>query len=429
MHQFFKSTFFNFEAVRILGTAPFGGADVAEFLDAIGQIQDNDPDSWHSAWTTQGERAEALAEDASKAGNKGEAHRAYLRASNYFRASGYMLNDRPQSPDARVLQIAERVIKNFRLAAKFFNCEVHLLDVPFNGYKLPAYLYLPRKENRLSGKTPILINTGGADSVQEELYYIYGASGPALGYGILTFEGPGQGIVLRRHNLHMQPDWEVVTSAVLDHLFQFSEENPELALDLDHVAIAGASMGGYYALRGASDPRFKACVSIDPFYDMWEFATHHISPAFIGAWTTGWLSDVSVDRTIWVLSKLAYQLKWEVNVAGWFFGLETPSATLKEMKRYTLKDGFLSKLRCPVLVSGAAHSLYFNPMYHTMSVFNNLTSLKEDEKRVWMPGAPGDGGLQAKVGAFGVSAERTFQFLDDVFQIDRQSLSGKGRDS
>lgn len=95
------------------------------------------------------------------------------------------------------------------------------------------------------------------------------------------------------------------------------------------------------------------------------------------------------------------------------------------MKKYTLKDGFLSKVRCPVLVSGAAHSLYFNPVYHTMSIFDNLTSLKDDEKQVWMPGAPGDGGLQAKVGAFGVSAERTFQFLDGVFEIKRQSFHSK----
>lgn len=315
MHQFFKSTFFNFEAVRILGTAPFGGADIAECLDAIGQIQDNDPNSWHRAWAAQAERAEALAEDASRVGNKVEARRAFLRASNYFRASGYMFNDRPQSPDARVLPIAERVVKNFKNATKFFDSDVHTLEIPFNGYSLPAYLYLPLRRDRLSGKIPLLVNTGGADSVQEELYCIYGVSGPALGYGVLTFEGPGQGIVLRRHKLHMQPDWEYVTSKVLDHLFNFSEKHPELQLDLDRVAIAGASMGGYYALRGASDSRFKACVSIDPFYDMWEFATHHISPAFIGAWTSGWVSDAVVDRTISFLSKLAYQLKWEVNVA------------------------------------------------------------------------------------------------------------------
>ncbi|KFY92173.1 hypothetical protein V500_04260 [Pseudogymnoascus sp. VKM F-4518 (FW-2643)] len=419
MHQFFKSTFFNFEAIRVLGTAPFGGADIAECLDAIGQITDKGAESWHLAWNAQAEKAEALAEDARNSGNAAEARRAYLRASNYFRASGYMFNDRPQTPDARVLPIAERVIKTFQQATKYFEGEVHLLEVPYQGYTLPAYLYLPAAENRLPGKTPILLNTGGADSVQEELYYIYGFSGPGLGYAVLTFEGPGQGIVLRRHRLHMRPDWEVVTSAVLDHLFDFSDKHPDANLDLDRIAIAGASMGGYYALRGASDLRFKACVSIDPFYDMWEFATHHISPTFIGGWTSGWISDGFVNGTIGLLSKLDFQLKWEVNVASWFFNLETPAATLKEMKKYTLKDGFLARVKCPVLVSGAAHSLYFNPVYHSLSVYNGLTALNEEEKQVWMPDTPGEGGLQAKVGAFGISAQRTFQFLDEVFKVDR----------
>lgn len=36
-----------------------------------------------------------------------------MHASNYFRASQYMMFDRPQTPDARVLPILERSISNF----------------------------------------------------------------------------------------------------------------------------------------------------------------------------------------------------------------------------------------------------------------------------------------------------------------------------
>ncbi|KAL2864254.1 hydrolase psoB [Aspergillus lucknowensis] len=420
MHQFFRSTFFNFETVRILGTAPFGGADVAECLDAVGQIKDNDPNSWHRAWALQAEKVEALADDAAFAGNHEEARRGYLRASNYYRASAYMWNDRPQSPDPRVLPAAERVASLFRKAIPFFDGLVYLLEIPYGDHKLPGYLFLPPVRDKLPGKMPVLINTGGADSVQEELYYIYGTSGPRLGYAVLTFEGPGQGIVLRRHRLSMRPDWEAVTSRVLDHLFEFSALHPELSLDLERVAIAGASMGGYFALRGASDPRFKACVAIDPFYDMWDFATYHLSPTFLWGWSTGWMTDAWVNRIIGFISALVFQLKWEVNVAGWFFGLETPSQTLQEMKRYTLKNGFLAGVRGPVLVSGAAHSLYFNPIYHTMSVYDGLVNVTEDQKHVWIPSAAGEGGLQAKVGAFGVSVARTFEFLDRVFGVVRE---------
>ena len=39
-------------------------------------------------------------------------------------------------------------------------------------------------------------------------------------------------------------------------------------------------MGGYYALRAAADPRVAACVALDPFYDMYDFATSHMGAAF-----------------------------------------------------------------------------------------------------------------------------------------------------
>ncbi|GLI77206.1 hypothetical protein PoHVEF18_005492 [Penicillium ochrochloron] len=422
MYQFFRSTFFNFETIRILSTAPFGGADIAESLEAIGQIKDNDPDSWYRAWLVQAEKAEAVGEDAVHAGNFEEARRAYLRASNYFRASAYMWNDRPQSPDPRVLPAAERVVSTFRKAIPFFNGPVHLLEIPYGEHTLPAYLFLPPGSHRLPGKTPVLINTGGADSVPEELYYIYGASGPRLGYAVLIFEGPGQGAVLRRHRLPMRPDWEAVTSQVLDYLFEFASIHPDLNLDTDRIGIAGASMGGYFALRAASDSRFKACVAIDPFYDMWDFATYHLSPTFLRAWSQGWLSDKWVNRIIRLISALVFQLRWEVNVAGWFFGLNTPSETLQEMKSYTLKNGFLANVRVPVLVSGAAHSLYFNPIHHTMSVYDGLVNLREDQKHVWIPSLASEGGLQAKVGAFGISTQRTFSFLDEVFGVVREKL-------
>lgn len=65
MHQFFKSAFFDFEALRILSFAPYEGCEVAEFLQAVGEIRDNDPESWYTAWMKAGDRAERLADEAS----------------------------------------------------------------------------------------------------------------------------------------------------------------------------------------------------------------------------------------------------------------------------------------------------------------------------------------------------------------------------
>ena len=91
------------------------------------------------------------------------------------------------------------------------------------------------------------------------------AAGPGLGYAVVTFDGPGQGLMLRKYGLEMRPDWETVTGSVINHLASFSAAHPELDLDMECIAVSGASMGGYYALRAASDPRVRACVAIVSF--------------------------------------------------------------------------------------------------------------------------------------------------------------------
>ncbi|KAK4130814.1 alpha/beta-hydrolase [Trichocladium antarcticum] len=426
MHHFFKGQFFDFETVRILGTAVYGGSDVAEVLEAVGQIKDGDADSWNRAWKTQAERAEALADEAMQAGHLPVACRAYLRASNYTRASGYMLTGTgPNCPDPQQRRVCDRVASIFGKAAALFDCGFHQLQIPYKaaGITLPANLYLPPAGKRLAGKIPILVSSGGADALQEELFYMHPAVGPDLGYAVLTFEGPGQGVTLRRHDVKMRPDWEVVVGNVLDFLDELSLTRPELELDTSRIGVAGASLGGYFALRAAADPRIKACVALDPLYSMWDFATAHVSPAFVGAWDRGWLTDGLVDAVIGLGMRTSFQMKWEVSMGGTFFGLTSPARILTEMKRYSLAlpDGksYLERVKCPVLVTGASESLYIDATHHTMRVFNALTGVGEKDKEVWMAGTPGQGSLQAKMGALQLANQRTYQFLDRALGIER----------
>ncbi|KAI0972720.1 Alpha/Beta hydrolase protein [Xylaria arbuscula] len=437
MHKIFpKSGFFDFETVRILGTTAYGGADVAEVLEAVGEIKSDDPHSWEVAWRRQATRAVRLAEEAVQHGDRDAALRGYLRASNYTRASGYMYVSTPNEDgdlvqDPRSLPIAEKVGQLFRTAIQFMEGEVRVLAIPYNDYVLPAYLYLPPKSRRIPGrKVPILMNTGGADSCQEELYYLNPAGGTGMGYAVLTFDGPGQGIMLRKYELEMRPDWETVTSSIIDYLETYSAQNPELDLDLSSVAVSGASMGGYYALRAASDERVKACVSIDPFYDMWDFGTAHVSKLFISAWTSGIITSGFVDKLMAVISRLSFQLKWEISVSGTFFGISSPAEILLNMKKYTLHgngrdekdESFLARVECPVLLSGAGKSLYLDVNSHTKRCYDALTSLDPQDKEIWVPESEGQGSLQAKMGAFALCNQKTYHFLDKAFGIKRQPL-------
>lgn len=310
------------------------------------------------------------------------ARRGYLRASNYLRAAQFMLNEGPLGYDKRVLPTIERAIADFKRGVGYLDGDVHFLDIPYeNGVTLPGYLYLPPADKRLPGKTPILVNSGGGDSTQEEIYFINASVGPSLGYAVLTFDGPGQGIVLRKDKLPMRPDWEVVVGKVLDHLGDFTKAHPEANLDLQHIAITGASMGGYYALRAAVDPRISACISVDGFYSMESFAEGRMPPIVWRYFRGGYLTDRVFNLVIGLLSSLDFQPRWEFNHMKWAMGRDTEAQVIRRMLDYTLRreDGteHLHDVHCPVLVTGAGSSFYFDPSTTTRKIINTLVHLKE----------------------------------------------------
>ncbi|KAL8967581.1 MAG: hypothetical protein Q9183_002850 [Haloplaca sp. 2 TL-2023] len=429
MHKFFKSPFFNFEYLRLLAMAPNEGAEIGEALEAAAKIKDLDPESWFSAFFDAGNNAEEIAKEAEQAGDRLNARRAYLRASNYFRAAQFMLNEGPIGQDQRVLPNIQRAIADFRKGVQYRDGKTFFLEIPYeDGLKLPGYLYLPEAPRRIPGrKIPILLNTGGGDSTQEEIYFVNPATGPEIGYIVLTFEGPGQGIILRRDKLPMRPDWEVVTGAVLDHVFEFADHHPELELDLDHIAVTGASMGGYFALRAAADERIKACVSIDGFYSLESFVGGRMPGPLFKGFVNGWLSDGLFNAILGFVQRLDFQARWEFNHMKWATGSKTEAEIMRSFGAYTLlkSDGteYLASIRCPTLVTGAGASLYFDPSTTTDRIYDCLTSLKPGvDKEKWIAHDVTHGGLQAKIGAFGYSAQRTFQWLDTKFGIDRRVL-------
>ncbi|PWY81897.1 alpha/beta-hydrolase [Aspergillus heteromorphus CBS 117.55] len=440
MHQFFKSTWLNFEVVRILGTAPNGGADICEVLEAVEQIEEGNAESWHDAWKTQAERAHATARRCLAAGNRELARRAFLRAANYTRASGYLLLHDADDHNPRALAIAEAAVALFRRGITLSDHPVEFLEIPYpGGVHLPGYLYLPPHDpQQKDHKVPVLIACNGADSTQEELYFLHPAAAPGQGYACLTFDGPGQGLTLRRHRLTLRPDWEYVMGHVVRFLHAWVSAHPRMqpGLDLDRIAITGSALGGYFALRAAAhDPHrtFKACVALDPVYDLWDFATHHVSPAFIRAWQHGWIPADAVDAIINVAARCSFQMRWEVALAKDFFRLARPSEVLLEMRKFSLKGdehehglghGPSADGGCPTLVSGAGDSLYLPVDDHTMKIWTALQHLPETARELWLAEKPADGALQAKIGAFALSNEYAFRFLDEQLGVVRERITG-----
>lgn len=414
---------FNFELTRLLGSTSAGGCEVNEFLTAVGKIKKHDAQSWHDAWKEQGERAEKIAKEAARDGLKVLAKNGYLRASNYFRAASYLFfND-----DPRVVPLSERSIKNFERATSLMEGEVLLIEIPYeNGFSLPGYLYLPPQRARLPGKIPVLMYLGGADSTKEELHFLFGHWGPQLGYAILCFEGPGQGLLLKKLNLPLRPDFEVCAGKALDFIENLSRSRPELQLDMGRIAVAGAATGGYFALRSATDARIKACVSIDPFFSLWGLAMTRVPQVYVRLWQSGWIPDWFIDWTTDMHSQTNFPTLWEMSLGKSSMGVKTPTAMLRRFQDFSLdtkRDGkVLDKITCPVLLTGpgAGREMYSSAEAGAFEIHKLLTKVSESNKEIWVPTEEADGGLTAKIGAWPLLAQRSFGFLDKHFEVDRK---------
>ncbi|KAL4993115.1 alpha/beta-hydrolase [Aspergillus recurvatus] len=441
----FSSDFFNFEFLRVLGTAPLQGADVAECLEVASQVRGEDPDCWYQAWSRAAEKAEAMGEDARRSGDRQVAVWAYLRASNYRRSSEFMLHHVPLTlADSRSCSSLKQAIQNFRHACELMDGPVEFLEIPYQHagitHRLPAYLFLPVQSSTAirPATIPVVVTTGGFDSIQEELYY-YAASGARTrGYATLSFEGPGQGIMLHREegSLHLRPDWEVVIEAVLDGLFATSTAHPEWNLDLSRLALFGASMGGYFALRGATDARIKACVAVDPFYDLATPLRARMPDWLMAAIEHGYVSDRLFDGLFRVLAALNFQTRWEFGHGMRALGIGSPAALVREFTRYTLRpvpgkaspaapSSPLDRIQCPVLVTGARESMYFPPDTSAVPIYEALRQRPDVATDLWLPEGVGQGGLQAKVGSLSHLHAKTFGWLDHVFGINRAEPQGE----
>jgi alpha-beta hydrolase superfamily lysophospholipase len=158
----------------------------------------------------------------------------------------------------------------FRKAAELFSPQVKVepVEIPYEQTTLPGYFYSSSNNNSTTSsskqKRPTLIAHGGFDSTLEELYTA--AAAPALerGYNCLTFEGPGQGEVIRKQKIPFRYDWEKVVTPVIDFVFGSYEGQ----CDLNGLELMGISKGGYLAARAAAfEHRIAACILNYGVYD------------------------------------------------------------------------------------------------------------------------------------------------------------------
>jgi alpha-beta hydrolase superfamily lysophospholipase len=313
---FFRDPSYNFEAVRVLNDVSAAGGDSGEALQAIGAVKGGDAESWYAAWLAAGDRTSArsqLINDALSRGN------ALLRAHTYYRSAEFFL----PPDDARRADVYRKNVLAFYQGLDAQGVLYERSAIPYGSHHLNA-VYYPGPAG--ADSRPLLVVVGGYDSTLEELYLGIAAAAHQRGYSVLTYEGPGQGAVLREQGLTMQADWEKPNAAVLD---AFLSNHPKPR----KIVLLGESLGGYLAPRAAAfESRIDGVVAYDIWYDGYAIATRHV-PSFIF-----WLHAHGHDALLESLARRNPDSgsRWAVANGQWVFGVHGMFDVLDAFKAYRL---------------------------------------------------------------------------------------------
>lgn len=314
--RYFTDQTYNFEAVRVMDDISEAGGDSSEAGQALATIKAGDAQGWYKAWKSAGDRVTqlaALTRDPISRGN------ALLRAHTYYRSAEFFLSP----SDAKRPAIWKQNVDSFYKGLDSLSVRYERITVPYGKYHLNA-VYYPGPSG--SEGRPLLMAVSGYDGTMEELYLSLVAAALQHGYSVLTYEGPGQGSVLREQDLVFQPDWEKPNAAVLD-TFLASHSRP------GKIVLIGESMGGYLAPRAAAfDARIDGVVAYDVFYDGYEIAARNVPKIAF------WLHQHGFEA---LLNFLASERSnpgstWAQENGQWVLGVKGPFSLLNAFKAYRL---------------------------------------------------------------------------------------------
>ena len=394
-----------FQLTRALGDTAYGGADVGECLSTAERISEGDVNSWYKEWYTTAERVRHIADDCLATGHEVSAREAYLRANTYYAMAEFYLHGDPADP--RIGESSAKGRDCFAQAARLSATPIEPVTIPYEGTTLPGYLY--SVDDSGTPRPTIIIQTG-FDGTQEELYNQGALAAVRRGYNCLTFEGPGQGEVIREQGLPFRPDWEKVITPVVDYALSRPEVDPE------RLALFGISMGGYLAPRGAAfEPRLAALIADGGVFEPWYPAAASIAQYFppSGGTAEGLIDAIRADpddfdQAVEEVMQESIQLDWFLDNGMFTFGVDTPSAFLLAYSQYSMQ-GVADKISCPTLIIDS----------------DNDTSMKGEPQRLYdalacprefiLFTSEEGAGLHCQMGAMLLAHQRIFDWLDEIF--------------
>ena len=397
----FQDPTFSLQLLRTIGQTYYKGADIGECLSTAYRIKEGDFESWYTEWLKTAKRVHRYANDCLAANHKVSAGEAYLRACNYYRAAEFLLID-PE--DSRIQTTWGSSKECFINAGRLFSPTIESIEIPYEGTNLPGHFYHVKEDSNNNTITPrpTLIVHGGFDSTLEELYT--SAAAPALerGYNCLTFEGPGQGGVIRKQKIPFRHDWEKVVIPVMDYALTRDKE-----IDPNRIALMGISMGGYLAARAAAfEHRISACILYNGVYDGYDAFASGFPQSLRQAVENGNI-DV-VNTVVGILSDLDSNMRFNLNHGMWTTGTNSPFELIQGSKQYSIKN-IAQNIKCPTLILEAENDDSFPGQ--PKKVYDALTCPKKYILFTTEEGAE----EHCQCGAPAISNQRIFDWLDETF--------------
>ncbi len=393
-----------FQLTRALGDTAYGGADVGECLSTAERITEGDVDSWYAEWYGTAERIRGIADDSLAAGHEVSAREAYLRATTYYAMAEFYLHGDPSDP--RIRESSAKSRDCFARAAALSTPAIEPVLIPYEDTTLPGYFYHAEGSGT---PRPTLILQTGFDGTQEELYNQGAIAAVRRGYNCLTFEGPGQGEVIREQGLTFRPDWEKVIVPVVDYAMSRPEVDPEM------VALFGISMGGYLAPRGAAfEPRLAALIADGGVFEPWYPACTSIAPYYppSGGTAEGLIDAIRADpgdfdEAMQEVMSESIELNWFLGNGMFTFGVDTPSAFLLAFSEYSMA-GVADRISCPTLVIDSDNDTSMKG--EAQRLYDALTCPKDFILFTKEEGA----GLHCQMGAMLLAHQRIFDWLNET---------------
>lgn len=397
MKFLFKNESFSFETLRTAGFATYSGADLGEVLMTAKAIPEGDETAWMREWETTAERVAKLAESSLIRGHRVSAREAYFRAANYYRTAEFFKRASPEK-DQDVARISSASRRSFIAASKLLETPFEIVEIPYEETVLPGYLFLVDSSGL---PRPTIIYNNGFDSTQEESYYAIAAAALLRGYNVLTFDGPGQGSVIRDQQIPFRHDWEAVITPVVN----FALSRPEICPD--KIALFGYSLGGYLVARAAAyEHRVAAIILDDGLYDF-NFAFRNAIPEFLTRWILNG-QDNLVEPVLKLMSKLKTGVRWALDNGKWTFGATSRAEFIRLTTRYTLKD-CAHLIQADTLVLDAENDQFLKGQPE--QIYNVLTCPKHLALLLTSEGA----GEHCHMGAMSRVHQTIFDWLDETF--------------